>query len=120
MDLAVIKHIENANRATNAGFRRKNLSALLSKYFFDMREVLQSIIELLKPGGHAYLVVGNNHTVAGGERIDIATASLLTEIGVSLGLEASPSIPMEMLYSRDIFRKNAMKTEEIICLRKPV
>lgn len=115
----LIRKIDTANRSSNAGFRRKNLSALLAKYFFDMKEVLQSMHTLLKPQGHAYLVVGNNHTVAGGERVDIETAKLLSEIGVSIGFEASPSIPMEMLYSRDIFRKNAMKTEEIICLRKP-
>jgi DNA modification methylase len=118
--VSLIERIDTANRTSNAGFRRKNLSALLAKYFFDMKEVLESTLELLKPGGNAYLVVGNNHTVAGGEHVDIATASLLSDIGVSLGFVASPSISMEMLSSRDIFRKNAMKTEEIICLRKPV
>lgn len=115
----LIRKIEALNRGTDAGFRRRNLPALLAKYFFDMRDVLTSALTLLKPNSMAFVVVGNNHTVAGGTRVEIMTASLLAEIAQTVGFEVEPSIPMDMLASRDIFRRNAMATEEILVLRKP-
>jgi len=116
---ALISRIENLNEGTGAGFRRKNLPALLSNYFFDMREVLRNIFDLLKPGGRAFVVIGNNHTIAGGERIDIETATLLSEMAAQLNFRVPPSLPLDMLVSRDIFRKNAMAAEEILTLEKP-
>jgi site-specific DNA-methyltransferase (cytosine-N4-specific) len=116
---ALINSIETLNEGTGAGFRRKNLPALLSKYFFDMREVLEGIQKLLKPGGVAFVVVGNNHTIAGGQRVDICTAKLLSQIAETLNFEIAPSLPMEMLVSRDIFKNNAMESEEILAFRRP-
>lgn len=114
----LVKRIERLNHGTGAGFRRKNLPALLSNYFFDMRDVLRGVFDVLKPGGHAFVIVGNNHTIAGGTRVEIQTAKLLAEIGEQLGFEVQPSLSMDMLVSRDIFRKNAMATEEILFLRR--
>jgi site-specific DNA-methyltransferase (cytosine-N4-specific) len=116
----LVAKIERLNEGTGVGFRRKNLPALLSNYFFDMRDVLSGIFDILKPGGFAFVVVGNNHTIAGGQRIDIETANLLAETAKLLKFEVGHSIPMEMLVSRDIFKNNAMATEEILFLRKPV
>lgn len=116
---ALIRKIEDLNAGTGVGFRRKNLPALLANYFFDMRDVLGGIYSLLKPGGQAFVVVGNNHTIAGGERVDIQTANLLSETAAMLNFEVYPSLPMDMLVSRDIFKKNALTTEEILLLRKP-
>ncbi len=115
----LIQKIEGLNKGTDAGFRRLNLPALLSKYFFDMRDVLSGIREALKPGGIAYVVVGNNHTIAGGERVDIWTTDLLTDIASGLDFKIREPISMDMLVSRDIFRKNAMTSESILVFQKP-
>lgn len=115
----LITKIERLNEGTDAGFRRRNLPALLSKYFFDMRDVLCGIHEVLKPSGDAFVVVGNNHTIAGGERVEIETARLLAVTAKQLGFEVRPALSMDMLVSRDIFKKNAVATEEILFLRKP-
>jgi site-specific DNA-methyltransferase (cytosine-N4-specific) len=117
--LSLIRRIERLNKDTDAGFRRRNLPSLLSKYFFDMRDVLRGMFQALKPGGTAFVVVGNNHTIAGGQHVDIETAKLLAEVSAGLGFQVEPSLSMDMLVSRDIFRKNAMATEEILLLRKP-
>jgi DNA modification methylase len=116
---ALIEKIEHLNDGTGAGFRRQNLPALLSKYFMDMRDVLAGAYSLLKPGGQAFVVVGNNHTIAGGERVDVPTAKILAELAGLLTFEVNPSLSMDMLVSRDIFKKNALATEEILYLRKP-
>ena len=85
-----------------------------------MREVFQEILQLLKPGAFAYIVIGNNHTIAGGERVEIETAKLLVDIGEMVGLEIVEQIEMEMLASRDIFKKNAVTSEVILFFRRSI
>jgi DNA modification methylase len=114
---AVIDRIERLNRDTDVGFRRQNLPALLARYFFDMRQVMEIFTRLLRPGAPAYVVVGNNHTIAGGQRVEIATDQLLGELGEAVGLRLQEQIPMEMLLSRDIFKKNSSSVETILCFR---
>ncbi len=117
--VTLVEAIERLNACSNVGFRRRNLGALLSAYFFDMREVLFSIAQTLKPGAPAYIVVGNNRTIAGGNKVGIPTADLLTDIAVTVGLDFEKKIAMEMLVSRDIFRRNAVVSEHILCFRRP-
>ena len=115
---SLIDKIDGLNTSHEVGFRRRNLSALLFKYFSDMKSVIHSMNDALRVGGTAYIVVGNNHTTAGGERVDIETAQLLATLADQAGFVVEPSLSMDMLASRDIFRKNAMATEEILYLRK--
>lgn len=110
--------IHELNQGTDAGFRRLNLPSLLSKYFFDMKDIFETYIRLLRPGAHAYVVVGNNHTVAGGQRVEIETDRYLAELGEAVGLVVDEKIPMDMLVSRDIFRNNTGSAETIICFSK--
>jgi site-specific DNA-methyltransferase (cytosine-N4-specific) len=116
---SLIERIDRLNKKGEAGFRRRNLSALLAKYFFDMRMVLAEQMNLLRPGGTLFLVVGNNRTTAGGEIVEIRTAEQLALIAESLGFRFAGDVSMEMLASRDIFRKNAMPSEHILTLQKP-
>lgn len=116
----LIERIRALNLNAEVGFRRRNLPALLGKYFLDMRQVLSGIRELLKPGCKAYVVVGNNSTTAGGEKVDINTVNLLGDVGETVGLEHGGTLPMDMLTPRDIFRKNAMASEEILEFRRPI
>ena len=115
----LIERIDQLNKARSVGFRRRNLSALLAKYFFDMHEVLTGIASLLRPGGTMFLVVGNNRTTAGGEPIEIRTADHLGTIATELGFRKTEDIAMDMLVSRDIFRANAVPSERIIRLDIP-
>ena len=115
----VIERIERLNTAGEAGFRRRNLPALLSKYFFDMREVMRQTLSLLRPSGALFLVIGNNRTTAGGRPIEIRTADQLGELAESLGFRRVGDTAMDMLVSRDIFRKNAVPSERILHFKKP-
>ena len=114
----LIDKVQKLNANADVGFRRRNLPSLLAKYFFDMTEVMSAMNSTLKPKCHAFVVVGNNHTIAGGQRVDILTAELLKQIAERAGFEVLPSISMEMLVSRDIFKKNASDAESILHLRK--
>ena len=115
----LIKRIDRLNKDGSVGFRRRNLSALLSKYFFDMRETMQQMYALLRPGGAMFMVVGNNRTTAGGKPVEIRTADHLCRIAESLGFQMVDSLSMDMLVSRDIFRQNAMPSEYILRFEKP-
>lgn len=115
----LIDRINRLNNGRSIGFRRRNLAALLAKYFFDMRTVMQQMLKLLRPEGRVFMVVGNNRTVAGGVPMDIRTADHLTAVAESLGFQTLGNLSMEMLLSRDVFRKNAMQSEQIVALRKP-
>lgn len=118
MTRALIERIDRLNKSGVAGFRRRNLSALLAKYFFDMSDVLDQQHALLRAGGTMFMVIGNNRTTAGGEEIQIPTAHHLTEIAETMGFRIAGHLSMEMLASRDIFRKNAMPSEQIVTLQK--
>ena len=114
----LIQRIDRLNKTGTAGFRRKNPSALLAKDFFDMREAMRQAFLLLNPGGTMFLVVGNNRTTAGGRLIEIRTAEHLGVIASDLGFRLEDDIAMDMLVSRDVFRKNAMQSEQILRLKK--
>lgn len=116
---ALIQKVDTLNSKIEVGFRRRNLPALLTKYFMDMQQVFEGMKAVLRPGCPAYVVIGNNHTIAGGERVEIDTANLLVDIATAVGMKSGRRIPMEMLVSRDIFKKNAVASEEILCFRTP-
>lgn len=115
----LISEIQTLNHDTDAGFRRLNLPSLLYKYFDDMRQVFKGIRKILKARGSAFVVVGNNHTLAGGKRVEITTVRLLADVAEAVGFEMVEEIPMEMLLSREIFKKNAIESESILHLRTP-
>jgi site-specific DNA-methyltransferase (cytosine-N4-specific) len=116
---AMIQKVSTLNSGIEVGFRRRNLPSLLTKYFVDMERIFEGVKFILRPGNPAYVVIGNNHTIAGGERVEIKTADLLVDIAAVVGLKLEQRIPMEMLVSRDIFKKNAVASEEILCFTTP-
>ena len=114
----LIDLIDDLNRNSDVGFRRLNLAALLSKYFLDMRQTISQMHSLLKPDGTVFLVVGDNRTIAGGKTVQIETSNHLCRISESIGFSVVENMSMEMLVSRDIFRKNAVPSEQILVLQK--
>ena len=116
---SLIDRIDCLNKAASVGFRRKNLSAVLSKYFFDMRATIQQAFDMLRPKGTLFLVVGNNRTTAGQQSIEIRTAEHLMQIALGLGFKWISDTSMDMLVSRDIFRRNAVPSERILRIEKP-
>jgi site-specific DNA-methyltransferase (cytosine-N4-specific) len=116
--VALVNQIHGLNQNGSVGFRRRNLSALLGRYFFDMRAALQQQHSLLKRGGKAFMVVGNNRTTAGGVPVEINTVEHLIAIARTTGFEIQDNLSMEMLSSRDLFRNNATQSEHIITLTR--
>ena len=112
----LIDQIATVNHTDKVGFRRRNLPALLARYFLDMTEAMRSARKMMKPGCYAFYVVGNNSTNVNGKRIDIMTDQFLWEIGKKVGWKQKKVINMELLPSRDIFRNNRGTAESILWL----
>jgi len=113
----LIDKISETNHGPGIGFRRRNLPALLGKYFLDMLEAMRSAKRMMRPGAQAYYVVGNNSSTVGGEKIEIPTDHFLFELGAHAGWTPEEAIPMELIPSRDIFRENRGSTEAILHFR---
>ena len=116
---SLINKIERLNQGDDVGFRRKNLPALLAKYFFDMKSLIIGTKNVMKSDGSIFMVVGDNYTIAGGERVNIPTINLLSTIAESVGLQLIEKIDMEMLVNRNAHKKNATKSESILWFRVP-
>lgn len=115
----VVEKVDLANKTNEVGFRRKNLSALLGKYFLDMADAMRDALAMMKPGSHGFYVVGNNSTFLNGERFEVETDNLLWEIGKTVGWKQKKIISMELLPSRDIFRHNRGSAESILWFEAP-
>ena len=102
----LIDYIASINHNSNVGFRRKNLPTLLANYFFGMQESMKSVRNVLKMNAKAYYIVGNNSTFLDGNKFIINTPNLLFDLAESVGWKKSNISNMELLHSRDIFRKN--------------
>lgn len=95
------------------------MPSLLYKYFSDMKLVFQQVWRVLKPGKFFAVIIGNNHTYAGGERVDILTDQLLIDIGESIGFQMVQKMPMTDQPAYMVHSKNMVQSETIFILRKP-
>ena len=111
---STIDHLGSLYHREEVGFRRRNLPALLGRYFLDMRAMLRGIHAVLRPGASAYLVVGNNSTRRNGESIEICTDVLIMDLADRLGFSIRHPLRMELLTSRDIFKENRGTREQIL------
>lgn len=110
----LIDFLQDGHSVAEAGFRRRNLPSLLWGYFSSMKTVLKEIHKLLRRGGMAYFVVGNNSTVVQGLRVEIPTDGFLSAIATDVGFTVKEPLNMELLVSRDIFRHNRGSREQLI------
>lgn len=111
----LIDELAEHNHREEVGFRRRNLPALLGRYFLAMLDAMRSAHTLMKPGARGYYVVGNNSTVVDGKKIEIPTDEFLFEIGAAAGWKPDETISMDLPVSRDIFRGNRGSAETILC-----
>jgi len=114
---SLINKLAKIYHTDRVGFRRRNLPALLSKYFLDMNDSMLSVTEMMKPGSNMFYVVGNNSTKVNGSRVEIETDKLLWAIGKKIGWKQEKALSMELLPSRDIFRENRGSAETILYFR---
>ena len=112
----LINHIHEINTITEVGFRRKNLAALLYKYFNDMVSVCKEMQRVLKKGSSLMIVIGDNSTIAGGSKLIIPTSQFLEKIALESGFVSKRRIDFEPPPSYNIYSRNSIRKESILML----
>ncbi len=108
---------ELALRSGN-GFRRRNVPALLLRYFRDMRNVFDSVLPVVRRGGAFALVVGPNRTTLAGREITIDTPRLLAEVAEHAGWQVREVIALDAYPRFDVHRKNSITREALIIVER--
>jgi SAM-dependent methyltransferase len=115
----IVSTVHRLNKNADVGFRRKNMAALLYRYFADIGKVFRNLDSALKPGGSAFFVIGDNVTVAGGKEIPIKSADVLDEIARSVGWRIWQRIPITVTTEKRPHAKNSITDNDIIWCEKP-
>ena len=113
-----LKSILVGNRGTDAGFRRQNMPALLSRYFTDIQQTLAQVHRVMKSGAKAYYVVGDSRTKVGDDWFAIPTCQHTREIAAEVGFKVHPSISIDVTTERMLHLKNAITENDILVLEK--
>jgi len=72
----------------------------------------------LETGERAVLIVGRNHTTAGGERVDVPTPDLLGEIAESRGFTVCEIVKLETWPRYGLHAANGVPGEDALVLRR--
>jgi hypothetical protein len=109
------------NRQHAVGFRRRNLAALLYRYFRDMRTSLRNIAKVVRPGGKLFFVLGDGRTKLGSGRwYPIRTCSHVSALASQVGLEQVEKIPITVTTEDLAHAKNSITDNEILVFRRSI
>ena len=116
--VSAIRDIYTANSTVEVGFRRANMSALLWRYFSDIRENLIQVTRVMKFGAKAFYVVGDSRTKAGGCWVAIETCKNIQQIGEMVGLRLVDMIDIDVTTESYKHMKNAITRNKVIIFEK--
>lgn len=100
------------------GFRRRNVPALLVRYFRDMRDVFATVRTKIRHGGSFAMVVGPNRTTLDGEMLIIDTPHLLGLVAETVGWKVEESLALDAYQRFDLHQQNSITTERLVVLRR--
>ncbi len=117
----VIREVHNRNGRSDVdvGFRRRNMAALLVRYYADMWKVLRNLSAAVRPGAYLFFVIGDNKTVAGSKTIAIRSGDALPEMGVAVGWRLLERIPITVTKENLLHLRHAISTNEVLVFRRP-
>lgn len=114
----LVQEIHERNQEGGGGFRRQAVPSLLYRYFARMATTIESWGEALDVGESAVLIVGHNHTTAGGDRIDITTPELLGHAAETRGFVVSEIMKLEAWPRYGLHAANGVPSEDALVLRR--
>lgn len=114
----IVSKVYWLNKKADVGFRRKNMAALLYRYFSDMTMVFRTVDKALTENASAFFVIGDTMTVAGGTSVMIKSADVLTETARSLGWEVRERIPITVTLDKRPHTVNSITDNDVIWCEK--
>jgi hypothetical protein len=103
---------------SSAGFRRRQMPAVLLRYFVSMRSVLSLITRRLAPGAQIALVLGDSRTTVGGRRWMIPTVDEVLAIAKEHGLSLAEDMPITVTREALLNSRHAITANRIIRLAR--
>ncbi len=113
-----LKDLHERLSAANVGFRRKNMPALLHRFFQDMTSVLRNCHYVLRPGCEAMIVIGDNQVRVQNDYERIPTTDFVQEIAVACGLKLLERIDISVTTENLVHIKNAITENVVLRLKK--
>jgi DNA modification methylase len=102
-----------------AGFRKQNMPALMTRYLLDMAAALRNVFLVCKSGAQAMVVIGDNRTELGGSYLRIPTTDLVQDIAVSIGFQTMERIDISVTTENMLHQKNAITANVVLRFLKP-
>jgi DNA modification methylase len=103
----------------SAGFRKRNMPALMVRYLLDMSAALGQAKRLLRSGGEMMIVIGDNKTTINGKVMLIPCTDLVEEIACAQGMAVVERIDISVTTENFKHIKNAIVKNVVLRLRKP-
>lgn len=103
----------------DVGFRRKNMPALLTRFFEDMDSILTNCARVLAPGSEMMIVIGDNRMKVDGDYERIPTTDFVNAIAVSKGMVSLERINIDVTTENLVHVKNAITENVVLRLKKP-
>ena len=100
------------------GFRRRNMPALLARFFVDMVRVIQNCHRRLRHGGEAMIVIGDNRVRVGSEFERIPTTDFVCDIALASGMTLVESLDISVTTENLMHIKHAITKNVVLRLRK--
>lgn len=116
--LEYIQNLESELAKTDAGFRKLNMPSLLLRFFTDMQKVWSNCYSLLKKGGEAMIVIGDNKISVGESDERIPTTDFVQFICIQCGFELIERIDISVTTENLLHIKNAITENVVLRLRK--
>lgn len=114
-----IRRIMTVNQRHPVGFRRRNVPALLYQYFRDMRTVMAKLHTVVRPGGKAFIVLGDSTTQLGnGEEVCIKTTKHLAALSEQVGWRVIDAWPITVTVEDFAHVRNAITENKILVLTR--
>jgi hypothetical protein len=95
------------------------MPALLQRFFQDMQGVLRNCTSVLRSGGEAMIVIGDNRMRVDRDHERIPTAACVQDIAIACGMEMLERIDISVTTENLVHIKNAITENVVLRLRKP-
>lgn len=120
--ISYLQDIHSRVSSSDAGFRRKNMPALLMRFFQDMSAVIRNCYGSLKPNGQAMIIIGDNRMKFSDddEFERIATTDFVEKIAHHNNFETVERIDISVTTENFHHIKNAITENVVLWLRKKV
>ena len=109
--------LDTTRADSSAGFRRRQLPTVLSKYFLGVARVMELVKPRMSEGAHLWFVLGNGRTRVGGKQWIIPTIDEFTAIAMSAGFEFVEKIPITVTRENLANSRHSITANSIVHLR---